>query len=204
MPRAAAPATLAVPPAIRAREAARTAVLTETLGQLYPEPTAVIFEIGCGHGHFLAALAAENPATNYLGVDVVKKRIERAQRKRRRMNLANLAFLHADATQTLAALPARARLAGIFVLFPDPWPKNRHFARRVLQPAMLDALAERAQSGAWLALRTDHAGYWDWARAQIEKHPAWKLAPELPWPFEHPTYFQELKGPHQSLMTVRR
>jgi len=195
--------TSAASPAILAREAARQALLAATLAELYPLPTSLIFEIGCGHGHLLAAYAAANPDTLCLGVDLVKQRIERAQRKQSRLALKNLAFLNADANQALDALPTNVRLAGIFVLFPDPWPKTRHQARRLLQTTMLDALAARAKPGAWLALRTDDAPFFAWASKQIENHPSWHIATAHPWPFEHSTYFQEIKGPHQSLVAIR-
>ena len=192
--------TAAAPPAIAARDAARRATLASTLAELFPQPTCLIFEIGCGHGQILAAYAAAHPQTNCLGVDLVTQRIDRAQRKRRRLALANLAFLKADAADTLAELPPHVRLTGILVLFPDPWPKQRHHRRRLLQTSLLDALATRAEPHTWLALRTDDAPYFTWACKQIENHPHWTLAPELPWPFEHTSYFQEIKGPHQSLM----
>ncbi len=196
--------TPAAPPAIAARDAARRAALAAALAELYPHPTALIFEIGCGHGHLLAAYAAAHPDRFCLGVDLVTQRIARAQRKQRRLALANLAFLKADVAETLATLPPPARLAGIFVLFPDPWPKRAHHRRRLLQTELLNALAARAEPGAWLALRTDDASFFAWARGQIQNHPAWRCAPEIPWPFEHPTYFQEIKGPHQSLVAARR
>jgi tRNA (guanine-N7-)-methyltransferase len=202
------PATIqpsaAAPPAITARDAARRAALAAALAELYPRPASLIFEIGCGHGHLLAAYAAAHPEAFCLGVDLVTQRIARAQRKQRRLGLAHLAFLKADVADTLGALPPQARLAGIFVLFPDPWPKRAHHRRRLLQAELLDALAARAEPGAWLALRTDDAGFFAWARGQIQNHPAWRPAPEIPWPFEHPTYFQEIKGPHQSLLAARR
>jgi len=196
--------TPAAPPAIVAREAARRRELAADLATLYPETTSLIFEIGCGHGHLLAAYAAAHPQADCLGVDLVTQRILRAQRKQQRLKLDNLAFRKADVAETLAALPERVRLAGIFVLFPDPWPKRSHHRRRLLQTELLDALAGRAEPGAWLALRTDDAGFFAWARGQMQNHPAWRLAPELAWPFEHSTYFQEIKGPHQSLMAARK
>jgi len=196
--------TAAAPPAIAALVAAGRAALAAALAELYPRPISIIFEIGCGHGHLLAAYAAAHPDAFCFGVDLVTQRILRAQRKQQRAGLANLAFLKADVADTLAALPPPVRFAGIFVLFPDPWPKRAHLLRRLLQTELLDALAARAEPGAWLALRTDDANFFTWARVQIETHPAWRLAPEIPWPFEHPTYFQEIKGPHQSLVAARK
>ncbi len=196
--------TAAAPPALAVRDAARQAALAVLLSAFYPRPVSLIFEVGCGHGHLLSAYAAAQPKEKFLGVDLVTQRIERAQRKQHRLGLANLVFLKADVAEALAALPRQVRLAGILVLFPDPWPKRAHLRRRLLQTELLDALAERAESGAWLALRSDNVNFFAWARAQIESHPAWRLAPEILWPFEHSTYFQEIKGPHQSLVAARK
>ncbi len=195
--------TSAASPAFAALDAARQAGLVATLAGLYPSPVSIILELGCGHGHFLAAYATEHPDQQCLGVDLVSHRIQLAHRKQKRLKLTKTAFLKADAAETLAALPDHVRLAGIFILFPDPWPKTRHHRRRLLQTDLLDALAARAEPGAWLAIRTDDAMFFDWAQAQINNHPSWHLAPDMPFPFEHPTYFQGIKGPFQSLMAVR-
>jgi tRNA (guanine-N7-)-methyltransferase len=196
--------TSAVPSAIAACTAERYATLAATLAALYPEPTSIIFEVGCGHGHLLTAYAAAHPETRCLGVDLVTKRIERAVRKQTRLALDNLVFLKADAAEILAMLPPHVRLAGIFVLFPDPWPKKRHHRRRLLQTDLLDALAARSVPGAWLALRTDDVAFFTWAKTQINNNLSWNITPGLVWPFEHTSYFQEIKGPHQSLVAIKR
>jgi tRNA (guanine-N7-)-methyltransferase len=192
-----------IPPLIAARNAAREVALAAACAELFPEPASLVLELGCGHGHFLTAYATAHPATPCLGVDRISLRITRAQRKQSRARLPNLAFLKADALETVAALPPHIKLAGIFVLFPDPWPKHRHRHHRLLQPALLDALAARTAPGAWLALRTDHDEFFAWARTNLAAHPAWALAPVSPWPFEHPTVFQERLGAHQSLIALR-
>jgi len=193
----------AASPAVLARETARRAELSATLATLYPKPTSVVFEIGCGHGHFLSAYAAAHPATHCLGVDLVTQRIERANRKQNRLNLQNLAFLKADALETLSCLPSFVRLSGIFVLFPDPWPKRRYEHRRLLQASLLDTLAARANPGTWLAIRTDDLGFYNWANKQINSRLSWSISPNCPWPYEHSSYFQEIKGPYQSLIALR-
>ena len=51
---------------------------------------------------------------------------------------------------------ADATLAGAYVLFPDPWPKRRHAARRILQPLVLNSLARLIRPGGSLVLASDH------------------------------------------------
>lgn len=166
---------------------------------------ALTLEIGCGHGHFLAAYAATFPNEFCLGLDLISKRIERANRKRELAALGNLAFFKAEATELLTALPEACRLGKIFFLFPDPWPKKRHHKNRLIQTEMLDVLAARANAGARLHFRTDHAEYFEWSVELIDANPHWERLPGEPWPFEHETYFQKiLPDAYQSLVAMRK
>lgn len=161
-------------------------------------------EIGCGHGHFLAAYAANFADEFCLGLDLISKRIERANRKRELAGLTNLAFFKAEATELLLALPDTCKLGKIFFLFPDPWPKKRHHKNRLIQTEMLDRLAARAHTGTRLHFRTDHAEYFDWSIELVDAHPQWNRLPEAPWPFECETYFQSiLPDAYQSLIAEK-
>src|SRR5262249_36316505 len=61
----------------------------------------------------------------------------------------------------LRQLPA-AQLARAFVLFPDPWPKRRHWKRRLVSEATLAELARGLRPGAEARLATDIIAYADW------------------------------------------
>lgn len=169
-------------------------------------------EIGCGHGHYLAAYAAAHPEEFCVGIDLLEDRIDRATRKATRAKLTNLVFAQAEASLFLGALrecTPPARLRRIFVLFSDPWPKRRHWKHRVLQPALLDTLAPLTEPGATLHFRTDHPDYFTYAREVVADHLAWRLAspeePEGRWPFEHVSVFEErsLAGAPQSFTAFR-
>lgn len=192
--------------------AQRLADLRERFFPRLPARGVVTLEIGCGHGHYLAAYAAAHPAEFCVGVDLLADRIARAERKAARARLANLAFVQAEASLFLAALadqPAAPRLGRVFVLFSDPWPKRRHWKHRVLQPALLDTLAPIATPDARLHFRTDHADYFAYARSVVAEHRAWRLAapgePGGAWPFEHVSVFEEraLAGAPQSFTALR-
>jgi len=161
-------------------------------------------EIGSGHGHFLNAYATAHPERHCLGIDIMSDRVRRGLRKRDRAGLTNLSFLHADAWDLLAVLPARVRLEAVFVLFPDPWPKRRHWKNRILQPAFLTTLAEKSTPAAPLYFRTDYEPYFVEAREVVASHEAWELRPNLPWPFEYTTVFQARAPVYHSLVAVRR
>ena len=195
---------------IEANRVARIAALNARLTAApeaggVPPCAALTLEIGCGHGHFLAAYAAAHPANYCVGVDLLTKRIERGLRKRDRAGLRNLDFFKADAFEFLAAIPDNTRLAEIFFLFPDPWPKTRHHKNRLIQISLLDRLAALAVPGRTrLYFRTDHAGYFAWAGEMISAHPAWRILDGEPWPFEHETFFSNLLPEYQSLVAEQR
>lgn len=185
------------------RCAERQEALRAAFAVLLDNAPPFVLEIGCGHGHFLTGYAAAHPAELCLGIDLRLERIERAERKRRRSGLANLHFLRAAASDFLAALPARARFSALYILFPDPWPKQRHHKNRLMNPIFLQEVAGRAGPGVRLYFRTDYEPYFAETAAALGAHPAWRLLPAAPWPFELPTVFQARAAGYHSLVAER-
>jgi tRNA (guanine-N7-)-methyltransferase len=119
---------------------------------------AVWLEVGFGAGEHLAAQAAGHPGKGFIGCEVFENGIVRLLAQSQRLGLANLRFFVDDARLLLDAL-AEGSLERVFILFPDPWPKQRHKKRRLLLPATLDALAFAMADGAELRLATDDRDY---------------------------------------------
>lgn len=186
-----------------ARITQRRSDLSTTLADLIPPSVPFVWEVGCGHGHFLAAYAAAHTQTLCIGVDITQDRIERGIRKRDRAKLANLHFIHAEAGLFLDSLPKNAVFSSIFVLFPDPWPKRRHHKNRIMQTEFLSAVAARAGEGSHLYFRTDYEPYYQEARGTVAEHPAWEVI-SAPWPFEQETVFQSRAISHHSLVARRQ
>ena len=108
----------------------RREALREVLGRILGPESRFVWEIGSGHGHFLAAYARTHPGKVCVGIDIASDRVARADRKRERALLGNLHFIRADAEDFLASMPDGARFTAVFILFPDPWPKRRHHKNR--------------------------------------------------------------------------
>jgi tRNA (guanine-N7-)-methyltransferase len=160
-------------------------------------------EIGCGHGHWLVGFAQEHPDRLCVGIDLISKRIARANAKVAKRELANVLFLKVEMTEFLEALPRGLLLREVFFLFPDPWPKKRHFKRRMIQPDHLNRIAKKMRQGGALYFRTDHPGYFAWSAAIIAEHPRWHRDYSAPWPSEHATFFQDLLPEYRSLVAER-
>lgn len=185
------------------RDAAREALRQELTGMLADHRT-ITWEVGAGHGHFLTDYAREHGGEFCLGIDLMRDRVTRANRKRDRAKLANLVFLQAEASEFLLVLPDWVRFQRVFVLFPDPWPKRRHHKNRLMQSDFLSAVASRALPGADLCFRTDDAEYFNAARAEVLAHGDWFVQADAPWPHERETVFQSRADDFQSLVAIRR
>ena len=171
-------------------------------GQIASAPVSskrIVLEIGCGHGHFLTAYATTHQDRSCFGLDIASDRIDRAERKRVRANLKNLHFIHTDAQLFIEELPDGFSLSEIYILFPDPWPKQRHHKNRIIQPQFLDLLAQRTAPNARLFFRTDYQPYFSDAEAVFRRSTNWEIIDE-PWPFEHETVFQQRAPAFNSLV----
>jgi tRNA (guanine-N7-)-methyltransferase len=179
--------------------AARRTELRGQLDSIFSSCREFTWELGCGHGHFLTALAQAHRDKRCIGVDIESDRIARALRKRDRAQLENLFFLRAEARLFLDCLPDGAAFSDLFILFPDPWPKLRHHKHRIIQPEFLSVAAARAAETARLCFRTDSAPYFEQAQRVVRGHPRWAIVDEE-WPFEFNTVFQNRASHYQSFI----
>ncbi len=161
-------------------------------------------EIGCGHGHYMAAYAAAHPAEHCIAIDIIVERLEKCERKAARAGLTNVTWLRAEAADLLEALPRETRFSGrILVLFPDPWPKRKHWKNRLIQAPFLSDLAQLTAPDTPLCFRTDHEGYFAEALEVVSAHPDWIINPAEEWPFERETIFEARANSHQSWIARR-
>jgi tRNA (guanine-N7-)-methyltransferase len=174
------------------------------LPYMLPKEGPFVWEIGCGHGHFLTAYAAAHPSEPCIGIDIAPERIASALRKQERSGLRNLHFVLADADDFLASLPRGRTVGAIFILFPDPWPKRRHHKNRLIKREFLNAVAAAAVEGALLYFRTDYEPYFREAATVLGENPAWALSKETLLPLEEPTVFQKRAPRHFTLVAARR
>ncbi|MDE2227526.1 MAG: tRNA (guanosine(46)-N7)-methyltransferase TrmB [Alphaproteobacteria bacterium] len=138
---------------------------------LFPAATDLWLEIGFGAGEHLAAQAHANPQVAFIGAEFFENGIARLLAVIDRDRLANIRLFTDDARLLLARLPERS-LGRAFILFPDPWPKERHKKRRIVAATTLDELARTLRPGAELRLATDDPDYAEWMAAAVAARPA--------------------------------
>ena len=137
----------------------------------------VVLEIGFGNGNALAALAAQQPQNNYLGIEVHRPGVGHLLRRLYGENLTNVRVLCADAKEVLARNIPDASLAAVYLLFPDPWPKQRHHKRRLVQPEFIELVRHKLKLRGVLHLATDWQDYAEHMRTVLAASSGFAPAP---------------------------
>lgn len=174
------------------------------LAQLFPTAEAVWLEIGFGAGEHLAWQAEHHPEVGFLGAEVFQNGVARLLAHASERGLANLRVFPEDARALLEALPAGS-IGRAFLLFPDPWPKQRHAKRRFVGRANLDRLARVLRPGAELRMASDDPGQIRWMLEQLLAHPAfeWLAAGPGDWR-ERPADWPATRYEEKALAEGRR
>ncbi len=144
-------------------------------GDLFPGmPTTVRLEIGFGAGEHLVDAATQAPGTGFIGVEPFVNGMARAVAAIVDGGLANVRLFDGEATRLLDWLPP-ASLDSVDLLYPDPWPKRRHWKRRFVNDANLDRLARTLKPGGVFRFVSDIASYVEWALICLLRRPdfAW-------------------------------
>ena len=141
------------------------------LAELFGNDRPVVLEIGFGMGEATAQMAAADPDTNILAVDVHTPGQGNLLNLADRSGLTNVRVANGDAIILLREMLTPDSLDGLRVYFPDPWPKKRHHKRRLIQPEFLDLVATRLKPGAIVHCATDWEPYAQQMLEVLSAHP---------------------------------
>ncbi|MEU7471158.1 tRNA (guanosine(46)-N7)-methyltransferase TrmB [Streptomyces sp. NPDC044984] len=144
------------------------------LAEFFGDDHPVVLEIGFGMGEATARMAAADPATNILAVDVHTPGQGNLLNLADRLGLTNVRVGNGDAIILLREMLAPGSLGGLRVYFPDPWPKKRHHKRRLIQPEFLTLAASRLAPGAVLHCATDWEPYAEQMLQVLTAHPGFE------------------------------
>ncbi|MFR0353526.1 tRNA (guanosine(46)-N7)-methyltransferase TrmB [Streptomyces sediminimaris] len=144
------------------------------LAELFGNTRRVVLEIGFGMGEATARMAAADPGTNVLAVDVHTPGQGHLLNLADRSGLTNVRVGNGDAIILLREMLRPDSLDGLRVYFPDPWPKKRHHKRRLIQPEFLDLVAARVGPGGIVHCATDWEPYAEQMLEVLTAHPAFE------------------------------
>lgn len=158
--------------------------------RLFPVSQPLDVELGSGDGSFLIEYARLHPERNFLGVERLLGRLRKVERKTRRGGLANVRGLRIEAGYCLEYLLPPGGVSAIHVYFPDPWPKRRHEARRLVNRRFPElALSVLAPDGV-VHLRTDNPPYFAQMQEVFAVHPGFQAVATPPSLTEVKTDFE--------------
>src|SRR5262249_41564772 len=140
------------------------------LRTLFHDVDEVRLESGFGGGEHLMAEAERTPRTGFIGIEPFVNGMGMALATIEARNIANIRLHHGDATDVLAWLP-NSSLVRVDLLYPDPWPKRRHWKRRFVQDESVAALARILRPGGEFRFATDIADYAAWTLQRLLRSP---------------------------------
>lgn len=146
---------------------------------IFGDENPVEIEIGSGKGTFLIESAERRPEGNFLSIEWARSYADYVRDRVRRRDLRNVRVVRADATRFLADHVPPGSVSVIHIYFPDPWPKDRHHKRRLIQPDFVATAVEALAPAGEIRFVTDHAEYFDAARGRFEESAALERAPVL-------------------------
>ncbi|MFF1574047.1 tRNA (guanosine(46)-N7)-methyltransferase TrmB [Leifsonia sp. NPDC058292] len=129
--------------------------LDEVFGRKAPR----VVEIGFGNGENLLALAALYPERDFLGVEVHGSGVGHALNEAHVRGLTNIRVIRHDAVEVLDEHLQAASVDEVLLFFPDPWPKNRHRSRRLVQPEFAQLVVRVLKPSGVFRLATDWEDY---------------------------------------------
>ena len=160
------------------------------LNALFPGVKQVEFEVGFGGGEHLVWQAENSSETGFIGAESFVNGVGKLLGMIEARRLENIRVHFGDARPLMEKMPDSS-LSRIFVLHPDPWPKRRHFKRRIVSPWFFSEAARLLVSEGELRIASDIPDYVRWTLMHSQNEPAfewtaessrdWRIRPEG-WP----------------------
>lgn len=118
-----------------------------------------VLEIGFGMGDSLLQMAAAEPATDFIGIEVHPPGVGTIMNIAQSEGISNLRVYLADANDVLEECFPPQSIDRLQLYFPDPWHKKKHNKRRIVQPQFVQLVREKLRPGGVLHMATDWQHY---------------------------------------------
>ena len=132
-------------------------------------------DLGCGDGSFICALAECMPERSFLGIERLLGRIRSAARKAAAM-VGNVRLLRMENSYAVRYLLPAGSVETFYLLFPDPWPKRRHWRRRIVTREFLRAISQALAENGRFLIATDHLDYFQEIERIARANPDFTMA----------------------------
>lgn len=123
-------------------------------------------EIGTGKGNFILQMAQKFPKMKFLGVEKSVTCLAITAKKIVEAKLDNVRLVACDIAQLVDSLPTH-KFAAIFLNFSDPWPKKRHYKRRLTYSSFLKKYATLLNEDGKIIMKTDSVPLFDFSIEEL-------------------------------------
>ena len=134
------------------------------LQTLFPKSQPIVMDVGYGMGEATWQISKANPNTNYLGVEVHMPGVGKLMARLDEYELTNVRLIERDVFEVFYYMVKDESLDGVHLFFPDPWPKKRHFKRRIINERFLTDVSAKLKPGGYLHIATDWVPYAEWIK----------------------------------------
>ena len=129
---------------------------------LFPNAREIIVEIGFGMGDATAEIAKAHPENGYIAIEVHPPGIGKLLSLIEEHELKNVYIIEGDAIEILESMFKDHSINGFHLFFPDPWPKQKHNKRRIVNAAFLTLIHRKLVKNGFINIATDWAPYAQW------------------------------------------
>lgn len=158
--------------------------LLHTIGELKGFDAASLFgrqapltvEIGFGMGYSLVEMAAAMPERDFVGVEIHRPGLAQLCYEVGSRGLGNVRVFSGDALELLEKHIPPGSVDTVQLFFPDPWPKTKHFKRRLVQPENAELIRKALRPGGRFHMATDWQDYAEWMLRIMDAQPGYQNA----------------------------
>ena len=136
----------------------------------------ISLEIGFGTGDILLHNALNFPNNLFVGIEYYKKGIAQLLLNIEKYNLKNIRIFYGDAFDYLKLVKTNY-LDEILIMFPDPWPKRRHWKRRIINKDSVNEISRILKPNGKALFFTDNKdlAYWGLRHFILNAYFNWEI-----------------------------
>ena len=136
----------------------------------------ISLEIGFGTGDILLHNALNFPNNLFVGIEYYKKGIAQLLLNIEKYNLKNIRIFYGDAFDYLKLVKTNY-LDEILIMFPDPWPKRRHWKRRIINKDSVNEISRTLKPNGKVLFFTDNKdlAYWGLRHFILNAYFNWEI-----------------------------